>query len=294
MRIALLVNPIAGRGRARGYVEQLRERLVGEGMSVGAVDGTSPRAGLLGGYDAAVVVGGDGTLNRWLGALSASSTPVWHAPTGTGNLFARAFGHDARPERFVAAARRFRTREIDLGDCGGRLFAIMASLGPDADVVGAVSAKRAGRISRLNYVGPIASRLVRYANAECSVACDSRPVVVGRLGMLLIANLSAYAVRLNPAWHARPDDGRLSVVHLPGSTAFGIGARLVAGYARDENIIPDRLAVEARRVTIECGQDQQPPAAQLDGDLLDLDAWDGGRLTVRVVPKALRVLVPEG
>ncbi|MEL7485136.1 MAG: diacylglycerol kinase family protein [Planctomycetota bacterium] len=286
------MNPIAGQGRATGYVERLRERLVVNGMSVATVDGSPARAELLDGYSAAVVVGGDGTLNRWLGALSASNTPVWHAPMGTENLFARTFRHDTHPDRFVAAVRRFQPRVIDLGDCGGRLFSIMASFGPDAEVVRAVSAKRTGGISRLTYAGPIAGRLFQYASARGSVECDSLPMIAGRLGMLVIANLSAYAVRLDPAWHALPDDGKLSVVHLPGRTAFGVGARLLAGYARDESIIPGRLTVDAQLVEISCDAGQQPPAIQLDGDLLHPDAWDSDRLTVKVVPNALQVLVP--
>ncbi len=289
MRVALLVNPIAGRGRARRLVADYASALRSAGMTVEAVDHQPGATDDLSGHDVATVIGGDGTLNRWLPKLVAARTPVWHVPMGTENLFARSFQHGPTPSRFVRAVREQSWSSIDLGCCGGRLFSIMVSLGPDADVVDAVTTQRRGSIRRLDYARPIATRLVRGLTSSGSVVCDGRTMLDGAIGMLVVANLPAYAARLNPAWEAEPDSGELSVVHLPGHGAIGVALRLLAGIARDPEIVPDRQAIGAKRIEIEC---VAPPAVQVDGDLLDPSAWEGTRLTISIQPGALRVLTP--
>lgn len=295
MRVALLVNPIAGRGRAGALVADFASELRSAGFDVVRIEQQQPGDGKeLTLFDAAVLMGGDGTLNRWLPRLAEGRTPVWHVPLGTENLFARSFGHGMAPEAFIRAARRMSHVSMDLGRCGGRLFSIMASIGPDADVVRTVSERRRGAITRLNYARPIASQLLKGRKTSGRVTCDGRTVLDGPIGLLVAANLPAYATRLNPAWHAVPHDGLVSLVHLPGRGAFSVGLRLLAGLARDPELVPGRLATESSRIEIEIDDVlRPPPAVQIDGDLLGPSAWEGHRLVIEIVPDALRVLAPS-
>ena len=290
MRVVMLVNPIAGRGRALQAVAEFRETFGSCGIAAEQFSDPAAAPGTLDGFDAALVIGGDGTLNRWLGSLASSGLPVWHVPFGTENLFARTFGHSRRPERFVAAMHAGERLRIDLGCCGERLFAIMLSLGPDADVVRAVAAARAGAITRLSYAGPILRQLFTPLHESSRVMIDDEHFISGRLGMVVVANLPSYAAWLNPAWHADPADGSLDIVRLGGEGPIGIGLRLLAGWSRDPDLIPDRSVASGRAIEVHC---EQPVAVQVDGDHLDIDTWAGNRLRIETIPAALDVLLPS-
>src|ERR1700740_911389 len=68
--------------------------------------------------DAAIVLGGDGTIHHYLRDLSRMKIPVLMVPRGSGNDFARALGLRAQVQaltawnRFLASGN---SREIDLG-----------------------------------------------------------------------------------------------------------------------------------------------------------------------------------
>ncbi|QKK09344.1 MAG: hypothetical protein HND58_15050 [Planctomycetota bacterium] len=53
-----------------------------------------------------VAVGGDGTVYHALPQLLRSKTPVYHAPAGNENLFAREFGMTANPATLLGALKR--------------------------------------------------------------------------------------------------------------------------------------------------------------------------------------------
>ncbi|MEM8756276.1 MAG: diacylglycerol kinase family protein [Planctomycetota bacterium] len=290
MRVALLVNSIAGRGRGPRLASLLRTALVAEGMTVKTPESNvSDAVDDLSHADIAVVVGGDGTLNRWLPSLLApGAPPVWHAPTGTENLFARTHGSDRSAGSLVAAILAGRTSRQDVGMVNGRPFAIMASLGPDAAIVNAVNANRTGRISRASYAAPVLQALAMGTTSHATVTIDGGPGISCR-GMLVVANMPMYGARLDPAWESRPDDGRLTVVHLPGAIAATIGLRLAACWTRNERLIPGRRVWQASRVSIE------PRAGtphQIDGDPAPPAIVSAGRLDFGVLPGALAVLLP--
>ena len=106
--IAMLINPRSGRGKGRETAEAIR-RALDDGsrkitsFDIDALDGTrQPRRATL---RALIVVGGDGTVHATLPFLARTGLPVYHAPLGTENLFARQFGMSRDPQR-VRARRR--------------------------------------------------------------------------------------------------------------------------------------------------------------------------------------------
>ncbi|MFM7134381.1 MAG: diacylglycerol/lipid kinase family protein, partial [Planctomycetota bacterium] len=97
MAVVVLFNPISGAGRALATAQRLAHALEAEGREVGLVP-TERRPGelwlrpRLSGAEALVVVGGDGAVRLSASEAARAGVPLWHAPTGTENLFARAFG----------------------------------------------------------------------------------------------------------------------------------------------------------------------------------------------------------
>ena len=118
-----------------------------------------------------VAAGGDGTamdlMNRHPGLR------LGILPLGTENLLARHFriprGDGRRAAEIVAAGHMHR---LDIGTVDDRRFAVMASVGFDAEVIHQAHAARRGHITRLHYVRPILNALCRYPHPQIRVYAD--------------------------------------------------------------------------------------------------------------------------
>ncbi|MFM1804950.1 MAG: putative lipid kinase BmrU [Planctomycetota bacterium] len=290
MRIALVHNPIAGRGKARAIAVDLESRLTQAGFDVRSIASArgDPADWLvpeLDGVDRLIAIGGDGAVRAVAGACAARDIAIWHAPTGTENLFARAFGMSVDAEAIVRALRLGETRAIDLGDACGSPFTIMASVGFDAEVVHRLASERRGAITHLSYLAPVLKASSSWRATEVAWRIDDEWERLGR-GMIVIANLPHYGVGLNPALDAVPDDGLLDAVFIPAERAvdllplvpllrFGVHRRL-----------PSLRFRRGRTVRIEASE---PVRLQVDGDAVGVPSRSFG---FRIAAEPLRIMVP--
>ena len=95
------------------------------------------------GYDAVVVLGGDGTLNEAANGLAGTSTALAALPGGSTNVFARTIGMAPKATRAAtqlsaALAREDSVRTLGLGTINGRHFLFHVGIGYDAAVVAQV------------------------------------------------------------------------------------------------------------------------------------------------------------
>ena len=303
--IALLVNVASGRGRARAIADRLAAQCARGGAPARIVEvGPGREVDLeraLAGCGVVIIVGGDGTLHRALPALRAVGATVYHAPTGTENLFAREFGMSvtaAGPAAGLGAA----VRAIDLGECdlgGGdvRLFALMVSIGFDAAVTHRLASRRTGPIRRLSYLRPIVAEAILGRPPVLSLEIDGERILTRQRGLLVCANSRHYAVRLNPARDARIDDGMLDFVFFPARGPVTLAAWAALARVRLHVGRPGVLYRQAKgaQVTVhEFGWGEASgapcPWLQLDGEPIE---WrpEGpeAALEVRVLPRALKV-----
>lgn len=312
MRVAILQNPNAGRGKGAAVAARFHEEASRSGHEVRALDVTKGHSGngshdplgeMVEWSEAVVIVGGDGTLHHSLSTLMEHRRPVYHAAMGTENLFARGFGHGRSHERFLRAIGTGSVRRIDVAtlSLGGSApspmpFAIMASLGPDASVVHRLSALRSGPISHLSYVKPTLAELTSPRIPTLTIRVDGKELVRERRGMVVIANMRQYAVGLNPASRADPSDGLLDVVFLPGRSIVAVVMSLST---RRLGVGAVGRAARGRHVEVELGTaDHCLP--QADGEAVKMVttqetisvATNTPRvLTAQVVPMGLDVFV---
>ena len=95
------------------------------------------------GFEAVVVLGGDGTLNEAANGLAGTSTALAALPGGSTNVFARTIGMApkvtrAAPQLQTALARVDTMRTFGLGTVNGRHFLFHLGIGYDAEVVAQV------------------------------------------------------------------------------------------------------------------------------------------------------------
>jgi YegS/Rv2252/BmrU family lipid kinase len=287
---AVIVNPIAGRGKAAPRAERLAASLSAAGIeaeihpTAAAGDAAALAAALAPRADVLAVVGGDGTLNEVVNGVGAERVPLAFVPCGTANVVAGEFGLPRDPEPVAAAIVAGRTRRVDAIRFGERRLIMMAGAGFDGAVVEDLAARRTGPITMGTYVPCIARTFWRYGFPQIRVRVDGREVESAATAVV-VANVAGYGGPFSLTPDARPDDGVLDVCAMRPTGRIGLAAVLAAAFAR---LLPRMRSVAYYRGTEVALEADDRVALQGDGD-------PAGTLpaTFRVEPGAIDLIVPE-
>ncbi len=291
----MLVNPVSGRGRGERYALELAPALVAAGLELEVCHLNPPPVEyeldeFVASCDGLVVVGGDGTLQSVLHAAVEGKTPVYHAPLGTENLFAREVGMTTMIEQVVSTIDRREVKWFDIGRSSTDSFLMMLSVGFDAHVIHRLARRRKGAITHLNYVRPILAELVRGHTPRLTVVVDGEEVVRDQTGLVVIANSRQYGMRLDPAPHASMMDGLLDMVFFPLShpaslVPWGVRARM-GRHLRHRRLITG----QGREISVRSSNG--PILHQMDGEAGGLHEERASELEARVEPNVLPVFIP--
>ncbi|HEV7921318.1 MAG TPA: diacylglycerol kinase family protein [Thermoanaerobaculia bacterium] len=141
MRLKLIYNPAAGRGRARRHVGEAAEYLRGRGAIVELAESASPAdltriaaESSRDSYDRVVVCGGDGTLNLGVRHFDLQRGTLALLPLGSGDDFARVSGIPRDVRKACDVVLDGTVREIDVATANGLRFLGVAGLGFDSEV----------------------------------------------------------------------------------------------------------------------------------------------------------------
>src|SRR3954452_11159465 len=147
-RVALIVNPVAGGGRARKRLPPVEAELRALGIDFHREETSSlinaeqlARDATATG-EAVFTLGGDGLVGAVAGALAETGTPLGVLPGGRGNDFARVLGMPGDPAEAARALARADVRRLDLGDAAGRAFTAVASRGFASNPTGTATEAR--------------------------------------------------------------------------------------------------------------------------------------------------------
>jgi YegS/Rv2252/BmrU family lipid kinase len=310
MRALLIANPIAGgRGPRREIPDAVAVLQAGGWLIVPAqTEGPGHAARLARqacaeGYDVVLACGGDGTINQVADGLIAAGRENLPAaalgilPAGTGNVLARDLGlpvPGAGLAGTLPAAARLLLQStpewIDAGlarGAGGeRVFVCWAGVGIDAAITAHVmanpQAKR--RFGALYFASSALAHVPQIRNApHYSIQVDDARWE-GRGILAVTSNIQHYAVVIDMAPLASLNDGLLDVVffrNVDWRNGLGKLRRLATGQHIGD---PDVGYAYARRIVI----DAQPPQPVH----VDAEPFGVTPLTVEVLPRALRLLVP--
>ena len=287
--LALLVNPVAGRGLGRQLRALLSDRLRAGGFCVRELEGRDAAesarlaAGAVAeGVGSLVVVGGDGMVHLAIRAAAFADVTVGIVPTGTGNDLARALRIPAKdPLAAADLVLASHTRRVDLGRAAGRYFATVLAAGFDSAV-----AERANRMRRpagqLRYTLATLAELRAFQPIHYHLGLDGARHELDAM-LVAVGNSSSYGGGLRMCEGAVVDDGWLDVVIIkPVSKRelVKVYPRLFAGtHVRHPQYERHRV----RTVSL-AGADV---VAYADGERLGLLP-----MTVSVASGALRVYAP--
>ncbi len=288
-RLALLVNPVSGKGRFTGAVDGVVDRLASGGFEVTPMVGADAAesadlaaAAVTDGYDALVAMGGDGMVHLAVNAVVGSSTTLGVIATGTGNDVARALGIAAR--RPLASADVIvagSTRRMDLARTDEVYFATVLAAGFDSLVNERANAMT-WPAGQMRYNLATLAELRVFHPLSYSLELDGRPMRCAAM-LVAVGNCPSYGGGLRICHGAVIDDGFLDVVIIKPVTK----RELVKVYPRlFKGTHVSHPAYEHHRVRT-VTVDAPSVVAYADGERLAALP-----VTVHVVPGAIDVFAP--
>lgn len=292
--IRYIINPKSGASSSKLVVQQFLMWLVNRGFLVTEVETVSLEhareiaAAAAGDADCSCVIaaGGDGTVREVAHGLQGSGKPFLMIPGGTENLLANELGLDDDLPLLIRTFNAGFTRDLDLGLVNGSVFTSITGVGFDGEVVKLVSADRDGHIQHFDYFWPIWRTFFNARFPLMKVEADGREIFDGPC-MAFVGNISRYAIGLQILGRADYGDGLLDVCVYRCDSKPHLVKHSLMTICKRHTYCKDVVYCQARHIRI--SSSQQDVATEIDGDPgppLPLD--------ISVVPRAVRVLVPEG
>ena len=296
----VLVNPVSGRGQALRRQPEIARLLDAQGMRhrfavslfhEHAIDLVADAVRT--GCRRVLVAGGDGSLNEALnGILRQQEVPADRVllatlPVGTGNDWARSHGVPRDWPAAVALAARGHSALHDVGAAdfdGGtrRWFLNVAGLGFDAAVV---ERKMARGFGPLAYMLGLLGALWSYRPVSVRISHDGAAPRNARILVLFAALGRHCGGGMLIAPRAMADDGLFDSVLVHAMSRLEVLANLRKLF---DGTLPEHPKVD----TAPCGtlriEAQAMLGVEADGELVGHTP-----VTFRVVPHAVRVVIPE-
>ena len=245
------------------------------------------------GAGAALIFGGDGTIHRWLPQLVEHDVPLLAVPTGSGNDFHREIGTGTR-ELAASAWSQFLQgkppRAIDLGVIevaeGERvLYCCVAGLGLDSDANLRANAMPNWLKRHGGYTLAAIQTILAYQPQRVRVTMAGK-TLDEPVTLVAIGNAPAYGDGAFITPRAVFDDGKLDLCFVRTIPRFRLLRVLPTVFKGTHLALPE---VEYL----------QTPALRIESDTpmrIHADGEHAGHTPAEfsVLPKALKVIVPEG
>ncbi len=303
-RAVLLYNPTCGRHPQHRLqiINRIADALRARGLGVEITPTSSPgsagrQAAEAGTADIIFACGGDGTIHEVLqGAAFHPRAALGLLPLGTGNVLARHIGLPSDPVAAALAQLDYPPRTLPLGlleytTAGGprqRYFLVMAGAGPDGELVRTSMGRLKLSLGRAAY-HVRAARLflhARFPAYDVRITLSSGDVIERTAAGMMAVRGSDLAGIIGPrTLRGSLSQSHLQITILKPPVRLALLAWLASGWVP----VPRSQLVEtfqAESLTATAGRNGDVQV-EADGE------WLGHTpLSLRVVPDALRMLIP--
>lgn len=297
--LGIILNPIAGRGRALNIEKSLDEYLRQHNIvfqiekTNGPLHATELSLKLNKKFDIVVAVGGDGTVNEVATGLIGSTASLAIFPIGSGNDFSRMIGIPKKMnfaiDTIISGTKKF----IDLGrvviqNSNGktliRHFINTLGIGIDAEI-----AKEAKRIKYLRglplYIVAAIKALSTYSPNEYNIF-DSNTTRKEKAYLLCVGNgiYEGGGFKLLP--EADPSDSKLNIClirKMPVWNAIPLIPKIINGTHIGHKMIS---MWESKTLNV---TSRKPFILHGDGEIFEENTLD---VTIDLIPNAINIVVP--
>lgn len=291
----LIINPTAGRERAKYHKENLRRQLesmfddveLRETEQAGDATLWAKEAALIG-FDAVFSMGGDGTLNETINGLAQANKPIdfGFIPLGTINDLARALNIPLHPEVAIDILPHCKTVKVDIAKANDRYFINTIATGIMPESVGHVSIEQKTRLGPLAY---FLTGIKAMQSHETSLFKITTPEgsSVYRSPLIVAMLTNSVGSFRNLAPQARVDDGKIWLGIFKDFNYLDL-IKVIPEFLSGQPLTSELMTLKAlEEVRIELLSDH-PLSTNMDGD-----SGPSFPLDIKVLPSFLSVYVPE-
>ena len=168
-KIAIVVNPNAGSGRALQSLSEIERMLRDRGIEYRAFPNDWPEA--FDGFTAVWIVGGDGTINYFINHYPEIQLPLVLFKGGSGNDFHSLLYGNKTVKEIIEIALTTKPIRTDAGRCNERLFVNGLGIGFDGSVAKALVGKNK-RPGQVSFLTVILQKIFFYRGRNYSIVSD--------------------------------------------------------------------------------------------------------------------------
>lgn len=294
-RCMLIINPTAGRERAKYHKENLRRQLenmfddveLRETEKAGDATLWAKEAALIG-FDAVFSMGGDGTLNETINGLAQANKPIdfGFIPLGTINDLARALNIPLHPEVAIDMLPRCKTVKVDIAKANDRYFINTIATGIMPEAVGHVSIEQKTRLGPLAYFLTGIKAMQAHETSLFKITTPEGSSIYRSPLIVAMLTNSVGSFR-NLAPQARVDDGKIWLGIFKDFNYLDL-LKVIPEFLSGQPLTSELMTLKAlEEVRIELVEDH-PLSTNMDGD-----SGPAFPLDIKVLPSFLSVYVPE-
>ncbi|MBA3867584.1 MAG: diacylglycerol kinase family lipid kinase [Anaerolineae bacterium] len=298
-RVHIIVNPASGQdGLKLPALNKLLKDLEIEWemfvTSRGGEAGERAKQAIAAGVDAIVVYGGDGTVLEVASSMAGSDIPLIIIPGGTANVLSVELGipADQSQAALLLGSVPNAIRTLDMGVLGGGkrdgddqsdLFFFHLGMGLEGEMHEKADREAKDRSGMFAYVVAALKTLSNPTTSHYHLTLDGEQVEAEGINCM-VTNFGSVGVSGITLSHAIDmSDGLLDVIIFQDANLSSLLSAAASAVTSGELAQP-LLQWQAREVTIVADPKQ---TLVVDGELIDVDS-----ITIRVMPKFVRVVVP--
>jgi diacylglycerol kinase (ATP) len=291
VKIQFILNPASGGGKGERILPLLKAQTKALGLTADfalshdlreaqEIAARSQKRGC----EIVAACGGDGTIHALLPALVGRPVALAVIPTGTANDLARNWKVPFQLKRALAVLRGGQPKAVDvIRTDSGKYIAGTAGIGFDAAVVQQAEWLRKVAKGILPFSIAFFSELSRYPPSAVSLRAGDWEYE-GPAWQILLTKIARYAYIFRITTSVKADNGLMDICLIPETPNLGVITALPKLPFLGLKKLPGALFRTAPVLEV---KSSPPVSIHGDGDLLGQTPE-----TFRVLPKALRIMVP--
>ncbi len=290
MSVAIVANPLAGRGRGQKTAQLAKEVLQAHNMDFQLMYTEYPGHAIELAHRASknhpvvVALGGDGTIREVLEGTWQSPATLGIIPGGTGNDYARGLGIPHETKQAIEVLLHGKDTLFDVGFENDLIFGQMASIGFSVDVLEYVNTHRDGiwKGSAAFLAGVVAT-IRHLKSVPVQITVDGE-VMEREIIALFALNMPYGGGGMKFAPEARYDSGHFHLLFIEAIGRLDLAFTLPKIYTGKHITHPAVHIVTGKEITVY----GDPLPIMVDGDIFRPRPFH-----TKIVPQAVRVRIPK-
>ena len=288
-KYAIIVNPVAGRGRTSKRLPLLKEITDQTGHTFDYYFTKEPlHASRIADkihreYDAVIAYGGDGTANEVMNGLAGTTTPFGIIPDGTGNDFAKSLSVTRNLRKAVDIIVNYNYRLMDLGTIGNRIFLNGVGIGFDG-FVNYRNKKMKLLKGTLSYLYAILSSLTLWRAIPIHLEIDGKKIGKSLSYLIAIGNGSSAGGGFKLTPDASIHDSVFDICHIGDISVWKILINFVRLINGTIDVVKEVTIRKGKNIRI---TSDVPLPIHFDGELYDIYPRE---IDISIVPQSAFVI----